>query len=157
MEPFGEMGKTTLTRRTLLGGAALAATAAVAGGVTEFTSPSPARTRVGLPGYVPMRQASFEKLVGTSFDVEVGHATRTVTLASVKPLNMVGVPRHRRAGGAKTTGEQYQLFFRGPASRTFSQGTYTFTSRQMGSQGLFVVPVGQPDSEQTYQAVIVNV
>jgi hypothetical protein len=146
----------TLTRRALLGGGAIAATAAVVGGAVALTASGPI-VPLGLPAFTPLQRATFEKLVGQSFRVDVEHSIRRVTLASVESLAIPHAPRHRSAGGAKTTGDQYQLFFEGPAAKKFEQGTYTFTARGLHELGLFVVPVGLTETQQRYQAIIVNV
>ena len=146
------MDKTTLTRRGVLGGAAAATMAGVLAGsgglspVLAATLPQPR-----------LRQSDFAKLVGGAFVVQVGSASRTVTLNSVNPLAMANLPKHKRIGQMNTTGEQFSLQFSGPANAAFAQGTYTITTSRLGSFGLFLVPVGQPGAQQAYQAIIVSV
>ena len=48
--------------------------------------------------------------------------------------------------------ESVSLLFRGPADATFGQGIYKVQNRALGTQELFLVPVG-PGDEVVYEAV----
>jgi hypothetical protein len=154
MEPDA-MEKTTVSRRAVLGGAAMAAVAAATGGLegsASATTLQPAARTASQP-----RLKDFERLIGTPFSVSNGTVLTSVTLDSVTPTTMTGLPRNATAGGAKTTGEQFSLMFSGPASNSFPQGTYRVSAPGLGTFDLFLVPVGGPDTKQHYQAIIVSI
>ncbi|HEX3459427.1 MAG TPA: hypothetical protein VHT49_00870 [Acidimicrobiales bacterium] len=149
------MEKTTVSRRAVLGGTAVAAVAAATGGLAGSASatalPAAART-AGQPSL-----KDFERLLGAPFSVSNGPVLTSVTLDSVTPMTMTGLPRNATAGGVKTTGEQFSLMFSGFASSSFPQDTYRVSARGVGTFDLFIVPVGGPGTKQQYQAIIVNV
>jgi hypothetical protein len=147
------MEKRTVTRRGVLGGAAFVAATAATG---VFGGPMASMAGAVTTRSTQLRQSEFDNLVGQTF-VARGGATRTsITLTSVTPLTMKGLPPNQNPK-IKTTGEQYSLDFTGPTSSAFPQGTYTLSTPSLGSFGLFLVPVGQPDGRQQYQAIIVSV
>jgi hypothetical protein len=150
------MEKAPLTRRGFLGGAAAASASAayvVFGGSAVASSPPV----VHGPAFAGLRRAEFEKRVGSTFNILAGPNWSTITLASVTALTMAGLPRHKRAGGAKTTGEQYSLFFTDPSSGSFDQGVYSLAAPGLNPFSLLLVPVGPDGAGRGYQAVIVNV
>jgi len=148
------MEKSTVSRRGVLAGAAVAA-ATAASGVLDGIDVSAAGA-APTSQFPQLRQAQFAKLVGQSFGVQGGRVNTTVTLASVTPLAMTGLPKTTDPK-IKTTGEQFSLQFTGPTSLAFPQGIYTLVTPTLGSFGLLLVPVGLPTTVQQYQAVIVSV
>jgi hypothetical protein len=150
------MEKATFTRRSVLGGAAIAATAAIVGEIA--VSSSNAATPVTAPqGVAAFREAQFAKLVGQSFRIQIGSSSQTLILSSVTPLAIAHLPQHKTAGGAATTGEQFSLLFTGSPATRFTQGTYSLSSPSLGNFAMFLVPVNIAKTHQTYQAIIVNV
>ncbi|MGO9028966.1 MAG: DUF6916 family protein [Acidimicrobiales bacterium] len=147
------MAKRTVTRRGVLGGAAFVAAAAATGALGGLEA---SIAGAATPTFPQLRQLQFDRLVGKSFGVRGGATRTSITLASVTPLTMRGLPRNRNPR-VRTTGEQYSLDFTGPTSSSFPQGTYTLSTPGLGSFGLLLVPVGQPDGDQQYQAIIVSV
>jgi hypothetical protein len=131
-------GETTFTRRSVLGGAAITAAAALVGDVTGS-------------------EAQFAQLVGKPFQIQVGSSSQTLTLSSVKPLAMANLPRHPTIAGVATSGEQFSLLFSGQTSSRFGQGSYFLSSPSTGKFEMFLVPVNLPATTQSYQAVVVNV
>jgi hypothetical protein len=150
------MEKATFTRRSVLGGAAIATTAAIVGEIAVSSARASTPFTVS-PGVAAFREAQFAKLVGASFRVQVGSSSQTLILSSVTPLAIAHLPQHKTAGGATTTGEQFSLLFSGPVATPFTQGTYPIYSSSLGNFAMFLVPVNIASSHQSYQAIIVNV
>jgi hypothetical protein len=150
------MEKTTISRRVVLGGAAMAAVAAATGGLGGSASAATDRMPAG-PKLAYPRLKDFERLIGTPFGVMSSSVRTTATLISVTQLTMTGLPRNATAGGMRTTGEQFSLIFTGPASSPFPQGTYSLSAKSLGAFDLFLVPVAEPGAQPQYQAIIVSV
>ncbi len=144
------MERRTVSRRGVLGIALVAATAATAGFDGLLASVAGAAT----PAFPRLRQSEFQNLIGNVFRVRGSRIATSITLASVTPLAMTGLPHNRKL---KTTGEQFSLLFDGPTSADFPQGTYTLSTPSLGNFGLFIVPVGQRSTRQEYQSIIVSV
>ncbi len=115
------MDKTTVSRRAVLGGAAMAAVAAATGGLSGSASAATDRVSAG-PKLPYPHLKDFERLIGTPFGVVSGSVRTTTRLVSVTQLTMAGLPRNATAGGMKTTGEQFSLIFSGPASSVLPAG-----------------------------------
>lgn len=151
------MERHTISRRGVLAGAALAATAAGAATSSVLGGPdAPAAGAAPAPHLPPLHEAQFVPLVGKSFGVRGGRVATSVTLASVTSLAMTGLPRNTNPK-IKTTGQQFSLGFTGPAWTSFPQGIYTLSAPKLGSFPLLLVPISQPSGIQEYQAIIVSV
>ncbi len=147
--------RTTLTRRGVLGGAAVVSATAASGalGATTVAGATPAAPGPRLPR---LRMADFRKLIGTALGLLVGSQRTTITLESVTALTMTGLPRHTKVGSVKTTGEQFSLIFGEPASGRVDQGVYQLSASGLPTFSLLLVPIG-PAGGQDYQAIIVSV
>jgi hypothetical protein len=156
------MDPTTVTRRSVLGGAAVVAVTTAVGAATGSLgrlpgSSKPSRVPVTLPNLARLRQADFEQMIGSAFIVLVGSDPRSVLLKSVAPFAAKKAPKHAAGKTQTVAKEQFSLIFSGPKSELFPQATYTLSSTQLGTFDMFLVPVGQPASEQHYQAIVINV
>jgi len=96
-------------------------------------------------GATELNQATFAKLVGTTFRVSAvpGRAT-AIRLRSIRPL---------AAHGTTPTGEGFSLIFSGSRSDAFGQDSYKVDHSSLGRFEIFLVPVGLPESDQRYEAV----
>jgi hypothetical protein len=156
------MYSTRVTRRSVLGGAAVVATTAAVGAATGSLgrlpgSSKPTRIPATPPNLSRLRQRDFEQLIGSAFIVRVGSDPRSVLLKSVTPFAAKKAPKHAVGKTQTVPKEQFSLMFSGSKSDLFPQATYTLSSTQLGTFDMFLVPVGQATSEQHYQAIIINV
>src|SRR5665213_4318871 len=116
------MDKHTVSRRAVLGGAAAVASATATGllnGVEVSSAGAATTTR-----FPQLREVQFVPLIGTPFGVQGPGVNTSVTLASVTPLAMTGLPKTTDPK-IKTTGEQFSLEFTGSPASVFPQGIYT--------------------------------
>jgi hypothetical protein len=150
-------GEMTFTRRSVLGGAAVTAAAALVGDIVAPGAGAATAAYAPPTGAGIAREAQFAQLVGKPFLVQVGPSSQTLTLSAVKPLAMANLPRHPTIAGVATSGEQFSLLFSGPTSSRFGQGSYFLSSPSTGKFEMFLVPVNMPATTQSYQAVVVNV
>jgi hypothetical protein len=131
-----------VTRRRLLAGAA-----GGIGGLAVFGLLPALEGLAGKTlGAVELNQASFARVVGTTFRVSVA-ANRAVVirLLSVRPLAAVG--------RTKPTGEGFSLLFSGSRAEVFGQDNYPIGHPTLGKFELFLVPVGPAGPDQRYEAI----
>jgi hypothetical protein len=147
------MEKHTVSRRAVLGGAAAVATAAASGLLEGSPAGAATTTATRFP---QLRQAQFVPLIGKPFGVQGTGVNTSITLASVTPLAMTGVPKTTDTK-IKTTGEQFSLQFTGSPASAFAQGIYTLTTPTLGSFPLLLVPTSPPSGTRQYQAIIVSI
>jgi hypothetical protein len=87
----------------------------------------------------PLALATFEPLIGATFDVEVSAGVSvSLTLRSAEP-----------APG----GRGFSLLFAGPDPVPLAQGTYRFTHASLGMNPIFLVPVAREPGVFVYEAV----
>ena len=82
--------------------------------------------------------------------------TFLVSRAGVSPiqLELADLRDPKRKLPAHVRQDPFQLKFRGPVAPLRPQGLYTFTSDELGSCQLFLVPAGPEDGSNWYNVVI---
>lgn len=80
--------------------------------------------------------ARFRQQVNTAFAVQAG--SQTVSLVLAKASALPAPPTGSEIAG----NECFSLLFRGPARSPLPQDTYQFDHPQLGTQAIFIVPVG---------------
>lgn len=134
-----------LTRRRLLqgGGAALAIA------VIDMHAWVPALASAGsggapaAPAY--LRRSSYAGLTGQSFTASSGGRSQTLKLLSISDLQRAGL------AGAD---DAFVLELSGAVDQAIGQAIHTFKHPALGSFDLFVTPVKQPQSTQSYAVVV---
>ena len=130
-----------VTRRRLLAGAA-----GGIGGLAIFGLFPVLESLAGKAlGAAELNQATFGRLVGTTFRVSVapGRAA-AIQLLSVRRLAAIG---------PAPTGEGFSLLFSGSRSNRFGQDNFTVDHAKLGRFSMFIVPVGPAGADQRYEAV----
>ena len=129
-------------RRTFLqGGLAVAAMSAMPLSLAQAAS---AGTRPRLTRPRPTR-STFTPLLGSTFRVSGEGNDFDVVL---KEINDLG-PSSRT-----DTENQFSLLFQGPADRSVTQGTLTFSNARTGNISLFVVPIDRGVKALNLQSII---
>ena len=97
------------------------------------------------PALGDLTKATFEPFLHQRFAIRVG-AERTDELELVELAALShGLPEGR---------EPFSLVFCGPSERWFRQGTYSLEHPELGSQPMFLVPIGpNADGRMRYQAI----
>jgi hypothetical protein len=96
-------------------------------------------------GTVELTRATFARLVGSGFQVEVAAGrTAAIRLLSIREL---------AAHGPAPTGEGFSLIFSGGRSDAFGQDSYRVLHSKLGTFSMFLVPVGPAGADQRYEAV----
>jgi hypothetical protein len=131
-----------LTRRRLLqsGGAALAVA------VVDMHAWVPALASGGsgsAPAY--LRRSSYAALTDQSFTATSGSQSQTLKLLSISDVQRAGL------AGAD---DAFVLELSGALDQTIEQAVHTFEHPALGSFDLFVTPVEQPQSTQSYAIVV---
>jgi hypothetical protein len=91
-----------------------------------------------------LTRASFEPLLHQRFALRAGDHALELELAEVKSLGSAPRPTMR---------EPFSLLFHGPHTPAFRQGTYSLQHEALGTQSLFLVPVGRDAQHTCYQAI----
>lgn len=91
-----------------------------------------------------LTRASFEPLLRQRFALRAGEHAVELELVEVKSLGVAPRPTMR---------EPFSLVFDGPAAPAFRQGTYTLTHEALGTQAIFLVPLGRDAQRTWYQAI----
>lgn len=102
------------------------------------TSPTPRVPSLG----------DFAPLAGEAFTLGAGGVEVPVRLSEVKSL---GWNRPAAQGGR----ESFSLIFHAPAKANVTQGIYEFTHPRLGTETMFLVPLG-PDAQGMCLEVIFN-
>jgi hypothetical protein len=92
------------------------------------------------------------ELEGTTFEVTMPDgAVVPMKLDEATPFEVRQRRRPRPTETPKRT--PFALYFLGPPSPVYPQGTYTFRSEGLSFEGLFIVPVSQDEQAVEYEAV----
>jgi hypothetical protein len=97
-----------------------------------------------MPSLSELTRSSFEPLLHARFALRLPEQSLELELIELKSLGSARAS-HR---------EPFSLIFRGPREHWFRQGTYPVQHPKLGTQALFLVPVG-PDAAgmMQYQAI----
>ena len=136
-------GKTTIQRRRFLAGCL------VASGISLLRAPEALAARAVRLGWrdrlfqtslAMLTKADFEPCRGTTFQMQIapGHST------PLELIEVAGYPARAMRQGA--TREPFSLVFRGPRELRVSQQIFPLSHPRLGSQEIFLVPIG-PDEE----------
>ena len=88
----------------------------------------------------------FEPQVMTSFDADLGNGqTYPLTLCEATALTPFDYPGKQR--------DPFSLKFRGPGPGYLTQGLYSLRNDALGTQEIFLVPIGPDGDGFFYQAV----
>ena len=94
----------------------------------------------------PLTEEEFSRHLNTSFDVQVGDSQRV-------ELKLLKVEGYKERPGEEQGMERFAVYFEGPAEPYLPQNTYTLEHERMGSNAIFIVPVGRSADGFHYQAV----
>jgi hypothetical protein len=97
-----------------------------------------------IPSLSELTRSSFEPLLHGRFALRLEDQSLELELVELKALGCARASKR----------EPFSLIFRGPREHWFRQGTYPVQHPQLGTQALFLVPVG-PDASgrMQYQAI----
>ncbi len=105
-----------------------------------------AGTDQAAPAKLALRRSAFLPLVGQTFQIARGRSSRNVVLRQVGDLKPTVRP------GAE---DQFSLIFTNAGHRpVLLQGTYLIRHTRRSQVSLFLVPVGERETVQRYQAII---
>lgn len=91
-----------------------------------------------------LTRSSFEPLLNQRFALQAGEHAVEIELVEVQSLGPAPRPTMR---------EPFSLLFNGPNAPAFRQGTYSLTHEAIGTQALFLVPLGRNPERTLYQAI----
>ena len=128
----------TLTRRTLIRNGGAAGIAAMLG-----TRPWSVASAAASAGH--LQRSSWAELVGQSF------MAGSVELRLVSVSDVAGAKHARSLVGSE---DAFVLTFSGPRSARLETGIHRFGHPRLGTFELFVSPVGLPQTDLRYEAVI---
>lgn len=98
-----------------------------------------------------LTSSDFHDLVNQTFDVcltageEDGEVHLSLTLASCEDCQIREFPNRKR--------DPFSLIFHGSLSSVLPQGSYTLTHESLGTNTIFLVPIGPKDNAMQYQAL----
>ncbi|MAE65344.1 MAG: hypothetical protein CMJ18_13820 [Phycisphaeraceae bacterium] len=93
----------------------------------------------------PLTLATFADQVGTRFRIE---SLDDVALELIEAQPLGGA-----SSQAPTQREPFALVFRGPSSPCLAQGTCRLAHETIGTNDIFLVPIGPDDAGMRYEAV----
>ena len=95
---------------------------------------------------LPPTEEEFSRHLNTSFLVPLGESQRA-------ELKLVEVSGYEKTENETQGMERFSLYFEGPPETFLPQGIYTLEHEQMGTQAIFIVPIGGSAEGFRYQAV----
>ena len=97
----------------------------------------------------PLKLADFLPHVGAAFTIAFPDGTLELTLGSVEPHGA----RAPRPDVPELRAEPFSLVFLGPLRPALPQRTWDLSHPALGTQAIFLVPLGPAEGRMRYEAV----
>ena len=97
----------------------------------------------------PLKLADFLPLVGTAFTISFPDGTLELTLGAVEPHAALAP----RPDVPALRAEPFSLVFLGPLRAVLPQRTWALSHPALGTQSVFLVPIGPEGGAMRYEAV----